>query len=231
MASRDYRGELRSRVNQLLPDYHEAYGGKPRDFIDRIDDLSAEDARWTLRALDEGIVEILPKTRLRLPQSPIKTTLVWRNAGNVSFFIEGALSAGAAARLHFEFGWPVDTLGFESPWKPYRRAFDLFAVHEGSMEYLAGEAKTANESVTRVVEEMQACGRLGVHEHPTPTSPIVINAHRKWGGLLRSKAPVFFAFGPGEDWQSFLVAYDEGVPVRFRPVTLDALVFPGLDRG
>jgi hypothetical protein len=209
---------FRSRIrDEWLPPYLADYGYEPGGYFGDVGNLTEIDALWFMRAIDEGVVTLLPKARLLLPASPIKATIFWEHSKAVSprpisLHREGILSTGMAARLHFEFGWPVPQLGFEYPFErgDGRRAFDIGALTDDGKLLLAGEAKNARDELAHLLAVMNDCGMRGAHAHEPPEKNRT-NGHRKWLGLIRCQPEVFFTFGPGEDWSTFRVSYDAGV--------------------
>jgi hypothetical protein len=205
---------LRARIQaEWLPRYLVDEGYEPGGYLGGEDALAEIDAHWFLRSIDEQIVTLLPKARLSLPASTVLATIFWEDSRAtsprpVSLHREGILSAGMAARLHVEYGWPVAQLGFEYPPErgDGRRAFDLGALDQAGKLILAGEAKNTKQELTRVLAVVEECGTKGPHEHG-PDEKGRTNGHRKWQGLVRCRPDVFFTFGPGEDWSIFNVMY------------------------
>jgi hypothetical protein len=224
----DVREEFRQRIrSQLLPTYLEDYGRTPGAYVDREERITSLDAAWFLRSIDEGIVAVESKARLKLPASRVKAMIFWSGSGGAtSIHLEGILSAGAAARLHIEYGWPVESLGFEFPDErgPGRRAFDLGAVGPSKRLVLAGEAKKSKAELDRVIDVMQQCSSLDKHEHAKGHKDQ--NGHRKMIGLVRCRPSIFWTFGPADDWSVFDVAYVGERRVELRPTGRDRLQHP-----
>jgi hypothetical protein len=224
-----YAEELQQRIlNEWLPPYLVDCGYEPGGFSPPRTAISEDDARWFLAAIDQGVVELLPKARLLLPGSPIKAMIFWegstqRSPRPVTVHMEGVLSAGMAARLHLEFGWPVANLGFEyPPRRPGRRAFDIAALGLDGSVQLAGEAKKSPRELDHVLSVISECGSAGAHEH-SPTESGVKNGHRKWEGLVSCRPKVFFTFGPDEDWSVYSVTYLEEGELHLEPGSRDLL--------
>jgi hypothetical protein len=53
------------------------------------------------------------------------------------------------------------------------------------------------------------------------------NAHKKWLGLRRSRAPIMFGFGPNLDWEIHRVAYGPGTHMAFSDADKNSLEYPG----
>ena len=228
-----YASTLHRRIEaEWLPRYLSDYGYEAGGYITPTPGVAESDAEWFLRALDEGVVELLPKARLKLPGSSVKAMIFWQHSAaasprRISLHLEGILSAGMAARLHLNFGWPVEQLAFEYPpgaRLPGRRAFDVGALDGAGSLVLAGEAKKSAHELDHVLAVMRDCGSKGVHEHQ-PAENAVINGHRKWQGLVRCRPAVFFTFGPNEDWSIFQVAYASDGRVSFRYGERDLLSY------
>jgi hypothetical protein len=221
---------LRARIyDEWLPRYLADEGYEPGGYLGGEDALAEIDAHWFLQAIDDGIVTVLPKARLSLPASTVLAMIFWEHARAssprpVSLHREGVLSAGMAARLHVEYGWPVAQLGFEYPPErgDGRRAFDLGALDPSGKLILAGEAKTTKNELTRVLAVMQDCGKKGPHGH-APDEKTRTNGHRKWQGLVRCHPKVFFTFGPDEEWSVFNVMYEAHGRLSLEPGERDLL--------
>lgn len=224
---------FRRRIrDEFLPQYLVDYGYEPGGYKASDQAVTPADAKWFLRALDEGVVTLLPKARLKLPASSVKAMIFWEHSRAVSprpvgLHLEGVLSAGMAARLHFQYGWPIEQLGFEYPTRPGpgRRAFDLGALDGGGDLILAGEAKNERGELDHVLEVMQRCAEAGDHTHPKRHADQ--NGHNKWMGLMRCRPRVFFTYGPGEDWSVFEIAHGPDGRMSFREGPRELLRSPG----
>ena len=144
----------------------------------------------------------------------------------VGLHLEGILSAAMATRLHFEYGWPAEQLGFEYPPGariPGRRAFDLAALNLSDDLALAGEAKNSRDDLDYLFDVMHRCSQMGEHQHPRgdPSQ----NGHNKWMGLLRCRPRIFFTYGPGEDWDIFEMTYGAEGTLSFIKSSRDLLRF------
>ncbi len=79
-----------------------------------------EDARYFVMAWDEGFLEHVGSGRYVAPRNAACEKFF--NAGaaavvprNFTLAQEALITVGVLARLHFEFGWPRDLLGTQSP--------------------------------------------------------------------------------------------------------------------
>ena len=229
-----YTEELSARIqDEWLPNYLRDCGYEPGGYVPPAKPVGEEDALWFLRAIDNGVVELLPKARLRLPASPLNAMIFWEHSASqsprrVTIHLEGILSAGMAARLHLDFGWPVPQLGFEYPpgeHAPGRRAFDLGGLSSDGSLRIAGEAKKSANELNHVLAVMARCASAGPHQHE-PDEKGITNGHRKWQGLVRCQPAAFFTFGPDHDWSIFAASYPEDGVVVLEPASEDLLKFP-----
>jgi hypothetical protein len=228
-----YKEELLARLEEeWLPPYLADYGYAPGGYVPPRGEISKDDARWFLAGMDQGVVELLPKARLKLPASPVKAMIFWSGSTKVSprpvtVHLEGILSAGMAARLHLEHGWSVDQLGFEyPPRKPGRRAFDLAALAPDGSVRLVGEAKKSVKELDHVLTVIAECSVLGHHVHGSDERGVT-NGHRKWEGLNACRPDVFFTFGPNDDLSVFDVTHGKDGTLRLQPGSRDLLTYRG----
>jgi len=189
--------------------------------------VSPVDARDFLRALDLGIVNDSGGGRYRAPRTHAFEQLfwTWTNAEHpkpISLWLEPIITIAAVARLHLQYGWPKECLGTQSKknW-----AFDLFVVRpeSGDSEYIAGEAK----KTTREIDQLVSYMRLSCVEGDIDCSAVSQsrrNAHKKWIGLRQSRAPIFWAVGPGNNSRLFTVTYSSEGPVSLEETVDHALL-------
>jgi len=127
----------------------------------------------------------------------------------MSLWIEPVVTIAAIARLHLDYGWPVECLGMQSSkWE-----FDLmtFLPSNFDNEHIAGEVKASPKELDALMKGLATCCSQGVHDCHGE-KPVQVNAHKKWSGLMRSRAPVFWALGPNNDSRIFRVNYtDAGI--------------------
>lgn len=212
----------------LLPEYLKDNGYLAGGLRRPAEQLGGSDVEWFLAALRSGLVQRLPKGELWLPGSPSRTTLFWEHEKSISprpitLYIEGLVTVATAARLHYVFGWPKWCLGFESS----DSAFDLVGIlPRRKHEWLAGEAKSTAGGVGRLIGMIQECGSKGPHDDCLSGKAVVLNSHRKWLGLVRSRAPVFFAFGPDRDWHVFEVTHGPSKRIALKDAPESALRCP-----
>jgi hypothetical protein len=213
---------------ELLPAYLDDNAYRPGGFDKDVHAVGESDAEWFLAALRSGLVERLPRGELWLPGSPSRTTLFWEHEKAISprpvtLFVEGLVTVATAARLHLIFSWPKWCLGFESS----DEAFDLVGLlPRREHEWLAAEAKASAAGVEQLITMVKDCASKGAHDDCLKGKPTVLNAHRKWLGLVRSRAPVFFAFGPNRDWHVFEMTYGPSKRVVFKEASESALRCP-----
>ena len=212
----------------LLPEYLKDNGYLAGGFRRPAVELGESDVEWFLAALRSGLVQRLPRGELWLPGSPSRTTLFWEHEKSISprpitLYIEGLVAVAAAARLHYIFGWPKWCLGFESS----DSAFDLVGLlPRRTHEWIAGEAKSTAEGVERLITMVQECGSKGPHDEGLHGKGLELNSHRKWLGLVRSRAPVFFVFGPDRDWHVFEVTHGPAKAIALKDAPESALRCP-----
>jgi hypothetical protein len=125
--------------------------------------------------------------------------------------VEPVITIAAAARLHFDYGWPQDCIGTQSKkWE-----FDLFTVRpeKNDIEYLAAEVKKSEKELDAMITIMALyCdGKGSIASIP----PAHLNAYKKCLGLLRCRAPLFWAVGPGKRTRIFKVSYSDDCIVSF----------------
>ena len=108
------------------------------------------------------------------------------------------------ARLHFDYGWPLNCLGMQSEhW-----AFDLMAYQQQGTgrAHIAGEVKSNRRQLDQLMNGLRSCCAQGNHDCSTAPDT-ARNAHKKWEGLQIQKAPLFWALGPGNNSRLFKVSY------------------------
>jgi len=167
------------------------------------------DARDFMRALDNAIVIDLGGGRFRMPQSRATEVIFWEGAKAatprpITLWLEPVITIAAMARLHLDYGWPLDCLGTQSEkWE-----FDVIAFksHDLKNEYIAGEVKKSSKELDELLINMQLSCDEGSLDYSS-ASKARKNAHNKWLGLQRCRAPLFWALGPGGDSRLFDVSY------------------------
>ena len=61
--------------DEWLPQYLRDCGYEPGGYSPPSDEIAEADAQWFIRAMDDQVVELLPKARLKLPASSIKAMI------------------------------------------------------------------------------------------------------------------------------------------------------------
>lgn len=185
------------------------------------------DARDFLRALDHNVVCVDIGGRFRMPRSNVNEVIFWEHSTKISprpisLWIEPIITIAAMARLHLDHGWPVECLGMQSEkWE-----FDLMAFRPDDLEheFIAGEVKATSKELNKFLGRLQECCASG--EHDCGGAKIdKENAHKKWLGLKRCHAPLFWALGPGGDSRIFRVLYNDGCRISLSVTTDAALNF------
>lgn len=161
--------------------------------------VSEADACDFLRAIEGGLVKHVGRGLYSAPKSSAKEQLFWefeRSAIPRTFAIslESVITFAALARLHFEYGWPVELIGAQSKnWE-----FDLVAYPKPDVENesVAVEVKKTAKEVERLVERvtsLSGAGRVDV-----TGNQVMQNSIRKYNGLVERGAKVFWIVGPAK---------------------------------
>jgi hypothetical protein len=220
-----------NRVNEeWLPAFCRAHHYDPPGFRPEAKELHDADIRDFLRAVDYNIVTIDAANNFRAPRSNVVEHIFWEGPNTISprpisLWIEPIITIAAVGRLHLDYGWPIECLGMQSlNWE-----FDLmaFELDDPKNEHIAGEVKPTRSELDKFLENLQRCCAAGVHDCLTAKSDRK-NAHKKWLGLRRSRAPIFWAIGPGGDSRVFDVLYNEGSPIALEPTALEKLHFTNI---
>ena len=190
--------------------------------------LSETDATNFPRAVDQKVVSMDSGGRFKMPRSNATEVLFWEHEKSITprpitLWLEPVITIAAAAKLHLEHGWPLDCIGMQS----VDYAFDLIAFLPGrpDHEYIAGEVKPTAGQLTSMVTKMRGCCSEGNHTHCLESSARR-NAHRKWLGLARCRAPLFWAIGPAGNQEVFQVIYSDERPIELTETFESALGFP-----
>jgi hypothetical protein len=167
------------------------------------------DARNFLRAIESGLVYDSGGGRYRCARSNAFEQIFWEGAKSIqprpiTLWVEPVITIATMGRLSFDFGWPAEVLGMQSKdW-----AFD-FAVYHSAVdtnERIAGEVKKTAAEIDELVLHLRAYGETGATA-PLSNHPKHINSFKKWVALLRCRAPLFWAVGPGDYTRIFEVQY------------------------
>jgi len=167
------------------------------------------DARDFMRALDHKIVIDLGGCKFRMPRSRATEVIFWEGAKAatprpITLWLEPVITIAAMARLHLDYGWPLDCLGTQSEkWEFDVMVFKLQDLHN---EYIAGEVKKTSKELDELLINMQLSCVEGTLDYCS-ASQARKNAHNKWLGLQRCRAPLFWALGPGGDSRLYEVSY------------------------
>jgi hypothetical protein len=188
--------------------------------------VSEQDARDFLRAIDQKVVSVDSGGRFRMPQSKAHEVIFWEHSTAISprpvtLWLEPVITIAAVARLHLDYGWPVEYLGMQSA----DSAFDLMAFKPPNFdnEYIAGEVKDSAAQLDRLLAHMNQC--CAKDDPECSARKTRKNAHRKVAGLKRCRAPVFWALGPDCDSRVFEVAYGDDGRIALHPSPEENLRF------
>jgi hypothetical protein len=193
----------------------------------RSNKVTSQDAQDFLRALDNGVVADSGGGRYRMPQSKANEVIFWEGSRTkiprpVTLWMEPVITIASIARLHLDYGWPKRCLGMQSTkWE-----FDLMAFlpQDLEAEHIAGEVKkSVRELDCLIANLLDLCEDGKVDANMLPRSHV--NAYKKYKGLLRSRAPLFWAIGPGNISHLFEVSYPSEQLVSLRPVPIQRLAY------
>ena len=183
------------------------------------------DAQNFMRAIDQQIVTIDSGGRFTMPQSRATEVIFWEHERHmvprkITLWLEPVITIATVARLHLDYGWPLDCLGMQS--RDF--AFDVttFLPGETEHEFIAGEVKKTNAELDALIRHLNRCCTEGDHDDCLKSSTRR-NAHKKWLGLTRSHAHLFWAIGPGGNGHVFEVGYSEGRAVSLVPADIERL--------
>ena len=93
------------------------------------------DARDFLRAMDHKVVSFDSGGRFRMPQSKTHEVIFWEHSTLVTprpitLWLEPVITIAAVARLHLDYGWPIECLGMQSE----DSAFDVTAFKSDDLK-------------------------------------------------------------------------------------------------
>ena len=191
-----------------------------------IKNLSEYDAKWFMRALDDGLVTESDGYFLA-PRSAAKEMIFWEGSKQESprpiiLWIEPIITIGALARLSKEIGWPATNLGAQSKtWE-----FDL-ACYRGASEdeYIVCEVKKAPREIEKLLNFMEF---YSAKEAQTiePENATERNAYRKIQGIRKTWPVLFWALGPNNDTHVFKIVRDGSSEIfSLLPVSEEALKY------
>ena len=224
----DVQSEFWRRVSiEWLPAFCNARGYDPQGFKRQAKTVSDVDAENFLRAIDHNVVSVDTGARFRMPQSKACEHIFWEHPARtvpraITLWIEPIVTIAAVGRLHLDYGWPRECLGMQSvKWE-----FDItaFKPRDLTNEYIVGEVKAKGRELDKFLANLEHCCTAGAHE--VETNAAQANAHKKWRGLMRSRAPVFWAVGPGGDSRVFNVIYRDDGCIALIPTSHQDLLYP-----
>jgi hypothetical protein len=196
-------GELERRLlTDWLPSFCRKYGFDPNGYTHAHGTFREAEAVSMLRGLDVGVVSFGEGAQLGWP-GPVPLPLFWEGWKTIEprpiwLAHEVIVVAAAAADLHLDYGWPKEQMQVEVS----EEAFDLGVFDDLSGERLviAAEAKSSEHLLTKLVNQVRACGQIGEHPERVHTLGTHINGHRKYAGLVRENPPYFWAIAPECRW-------------------------------
>jgi len=186
------------------------------------------DAGNFLRALDSGLVYDAGGGRYRCARSNAQEQIFWEGRKStqprpLTLWMEPVITIATMARLKFDFGWPAEVLGMQS--KDWAFDFAVYRSATNKNERIAGEVKTSCAEIDELVLHLRAYGQTGASA-PLSTQPKHINSFKKWTALLRCRAPLFWAVGPGDYTRVFDVQYGIDGTAVFSDVDAGLLCAP-----
>ncbi|RYD75633.1 MAG: hypothetical protein EOP84_17990 [Verrucomicrobiaceae bacterium] len=127
--------------------------------------VAEPDAADFLKALDGGLLQHVGRGQYVAPRSAAKETFFWEGPKSIKprptyLWIEPVITAAGIARLHFEYGWPIDAIGAQSAdW-----AFDIVAFKSSTSdsEHIVCEVKKSEREIEQLVSFMQDVAAHGV---------------------------------------------------------------------
>ncbi len=226
----EFKREFMRRLNEeWLP----AYCNDPKrqypieGFGSGKDSLTDKDAEDFMRAIDHGVASIGDRQRLKMTHGHASETLFWEGEKNVhprpiSLWLESVITVAVGARLHLDYGWPIQFLGMQSK----DSAFDVMAFKAPDFmnEYVAVEVKKASREVDTLLENLVKCC-AGDHDPSCYSKGKRLNAHRKWIALKARHPQLFWAVGPYPDSRLFEVLVTTDKNIRLEAVSTARLHF------
>ncbi len=191
--------------------------------------VTSQDANDFLRALDNGVVVDSGGGRYRMPQSKANEVIFWEGSKAktprpITLWMEPVITIASVARLNLDYGWPKHCLGMQSA----KLEFDLTAFLPQNLEaeHIAGEVKKTVRELDSLTANLHVLCREGEMDVKM-LSQSQTNARKKLIGLLRSRAPLFWAIGPGNVSYLFEVSYSSESRISFHEVPIQRLAYPG----
>jgi hypothetical protein len=229
-------GEFERRLySDWLPAYcrDPRRGYRPDGFRHSSITVTEEDASDFISALEHKLITDDGHGNYRIPQSNAKVFIFWpglksSSPRSISLWVEPVITIAVVARLHLDFGWPMDQLGMES--KDWAFDFTASRPFDSSKLFLAGEVKKTSKELDELLTKMtMLCAAR--QEITPPENAKLRNAYKKWVGLVKTHAHYFWAVGPGKVSHLFEVQHLPGGYIAMRPVDdaplkFDANAFP-----
>ncbi|MCL6684094.1 hypothetical protein [Sphingomonas alba] len=211
--------------SKLIPEFCGEAGRncQPDGFVASPVQVSDVDARYFLMAIEAGLLEHLGCGRYKAAASSAFEQFFWEGRKALeprpfTLWLEPVITVAGLARLHFDHGWPKESIGTQSA----DFAFDLVTFLPGnSTESIAGEVKKTAREIDDLVTLMVEYGRAADIEAPTAGKER--NAYMKVAALRRRRPPIFWALGPDGLSRVFKVQFGAGDVVELVTVSDDQL--------
>jgi hypothetical protein len=190
-------------------------------------ELAECDASDFLFAVDRGLITDTGGGRWGAPRSACSEVIFWEGEKAivprpVSLWLEPVITAGVLARMHRDFGWPVELLGMQSTdW-----AFDAVAYRPDQplRSWISIEVKKNARELNALIDNMNHfCG--GQEFDASTASGSLRNAWKKWLSLGETRPAVFWAVGPGGLNKVFRVEYSATGVVSLDEVDHEGLLY------
>lgn len=195
------------------------------------------DAQYFLKAWDNHLIKHIGRGQYRTPQSGASEQFFWEGSKKIerlrkfTLWKEPIITIGGIARLHFDYGWPIDLIATQSKGTQSTRwAFDLVTyLEQSNMEIIAGEVKKTKKEIDTMLDIMKNFPHPSLI--PDDISKTKKNALKKLEGLRRGKASFFWALGPSGYSRTFLVNYSENDYVTLKEINDNSLRYASSIRG
>lgn len=191
--------------------------------------VGEQDAEYFLRAIDAELISHKGRGLYIAPRSAHHEQFFWegpveQSPRTFSLWHEPIITVSALARLHFDYGWPKNSIGTQSK----DGAFDLMAyTTDSQQEHIAAEIKKTRGEIDQLIVLME---HFGLNPHAEiPVNGKKRNAFKKIQALRLRKAPIFWALGPNGYSKIFNVLYYDDNTLTFEPTENDQLRFCNLE--
>jgi hypothetical protein len=201
--------ELEKKLTEWANQYAHSLGLMPSD-VDVPNNLHYDEASGFMKALEHGIIDVDQKGRCSLPKihrstrKPTEPCLFSiRNNRVYLAWREYITQVGAIGTLVADYGWPVHLVALD----PRDWEFDVatFDTPESNARMLvAGETKKTERELQKLLNEMLMATNSNLPLDQLSSS----NSNQKYRGLLKEKAPYFWAVAPGLKY-AFKVSYTD----------------------